>query len=309
MNAHGSIHARRFLHCCYCCDDVDAATTFLTDGLGLNVFMQVADGPFDGSVLGLDGLVEANVCFAYDHRGPRIGPGIEVQGWVNPIATGEPHTRPWQLGVQSLGIAVGALDLAAASALRAGASVVGHVTNSVLFDAASVTVRDANRITFDLIEDAIAAAGTTRIAHLRINCSDLHTSVQWYERLGFRCLRRANGVVLDPNLFGEGGTASFAELVLPDEPMRLLLVQWLDPSPIGAHYPTANHRGIYRVAVGVDDTRAATRELEAAGVVVVRQPELLELKGTAVPDMWISFLTDPDGVPVELVERPRSAFR
>jgi len=25
--------------------------------------------------------------------------------------------------------------------------------------------------------------------------------------------------------------------------------------------------------------------------------------------MWICFLSDPDGVPFELVERPRSAFR
>jgi len=102
---------------------------------------------------------------------------------------------------------------------------------------------------------------------------------------------------------------SLAELTLPDEPMGLLLLQWLEPAPVGAHYACANHRGIYRAALGVDDTRAAVRALEADGVAITRQPELLELKGTPVPDMWIAFLADPDGVPIEFVERPRSAFR
>ena len=40
-----------------------------------------------------------------------------------------------------------------------------------------------------------------------------------------------------------------------------------------------------------------------------RTPALTELHGTPVPDMWICFLSDPDGVPFELVQRPASAFR
>ena len=105
MDTLAHIEARRFLHCCYCCDDVATATAFLTAGLGLHVFMHVAAGPFDGTGLGFDGPVEAKVCFAYDQRGPRTSPGIEVQGWINPPAVGEPQTSPRQLGVQSLSIA------------------------------------------------------------------------------------------------------------------------------------------------------------------------------------------------------------
>jgi catechol 2,3-dioxygenase-like lactoylglutathione lyase family enzyme len=70
-----------------------------------------------------------------------------------------------------------------------------------------------------------------------------------------------------------------------------------------------NHAGIYRTAVGVDDTRAAHAALVEAGVEFDRDPISVELKGTPVPDMWICFLSDPDGVPFELVGRPRSAFR
>lgn len=49
--------------------------------------------------------------------------------------------------------------------------------------------------------------------------------------------------------------------------------------------------------------------MTAAGVSFDRAPTSIELRGTPVPDMWICFLSDPDGVPFELVERPRSAFR
>jgi len=49
--------------------------------------------------------------------------------------------------------------------------------------------------------------------------------------------------------------------------------------------------------------------LAAAGWKFDRAPVSVELTGTPVPDMWICFLSDPDGVPFEFVGRPRSAFR
>ncbi len=87
------------------------------------------------------------------------------------------------------------------------------------------------------------------------------------------------------------------------------LIQWITPASHGRHYSEANHAGIYRVAVGVDDTRVAHDTLTADGIVFDRPPLLVELKGTPVPDMWICFLSDPDGVPYEFVQRPRSAFK
>jgi catechol 2,3-dioxygenase-like lactoylglutathione lyase family enzyme len=216
---------------------------------------------------------------------------------------------PVAVGPLAFGIAVGDLDAALAGAERAGASVVGRSDRSGLFSAAAVTIRDPNRITFDLVHDPDATNDASRLAHLRVNCRDLDASIRWYEQLGFAVRSRNDEVAVDEAAFGVAGRASMTELTLPDEPMGLLLVQWLHPEPLGAHYACANHRGIYRVAIGVDDTRAAVQALEALAVPITRQPELLELAGTPVPDMWIAFLADPDGVPVELVERPRSAFR
>ena len=275
--------------------------------------MSVSDDPFDGDVLGLHGPVEARVCFVYDRRGPRTSPAIEVQAWVSPSAVGTPHESPFTVGVQSLGIAVGDLGAATTAATALGAHVVGAAAASELFGAATTTLRDPSGITFDLVQSSDTGTdgvdGESRIAHLRINCRDLGASVSWYEGLGFTVTRRKADFAIDAAVLGDGGRASMVELVLPDEPMRLLLVHWLDSDPGGAHYPVANHRGIYRAALGVDDTRVAVRALEASGVAIVRQPELIELQGTPVPDMWIAFLADPNGVPIELVERPRNAFR
>jgi catechol 2,3-dioxygenase-like lactoylglutathione lyase family enzyme len=98
-------------------------------------------------------------------------------------------------------------------------------------------------------------------------------------------------------------------LRLPDEGFEALLVQWHSPRSHGRHYAEPNHAGLFRSAVGVDDTKATYGAMSAAGWSFDREPMSVELKGTPVPDMWICFLRDPDGVPIELVGRPRSAFR
>ena len=79
-------------------------------------------------------------------------------------------------------------------------------------------------------------------------------------------------------------------------------------NPLGRHYTEPNHAGWYRIALGVDDTRDVYTTMSAKGWTFDRPPMLISLDGTPVPDMWITFTSDPDGVPFELVQRPRSAF-
>ena len=62
-------------------------------------------------------------------------------------------------------------------------------------------------------------------------------------------------------------------------------------------------------ALGVDDTRASFAYLTENGSVFDRPPMEVELSGTKVPDMWITFISDPNGIPYEFVQRPRSIFR
>jgi catechol 2,3-dioxygenase-like lactoylglutathione lyase family enzyme len=297
--------ARRFLHACYCCADDGPVLRELVEGLALRHTMTSPRGRFDGAVLGLDGEVESSAAFVYDRRGPRTSPAVEVQRWFDPPVVGRPASEPTQLGIQALGFGVPDVDAAASalaglgsSVLAAGESLLGRWTS----------VRDVTGVVLDLVGDDAVPMGESRLRHLRVGVASLGRSLPWYAALGFELVDTT--VVGDAGFLGVAGPAeaTIARLRLPDEPFAALLVEWREPAPHGSHPASANHAGIYRAALGVDDTRAAHDALVAAGVTIDRPPVEVELRGTAVPDMWICFLSDPDGVPFELVQRPRSAF-
>jgi catechol 2,3-dioxygenase-like lactoylglutathione lyase family enzyme len=301
------VHARRFLHCAYCCDDADRVTALLEAAFGLRVAMRTSGARGSGAILGLDGEIEARASFACDARGPRTSPAIEVQAWVDPPAIGTPHASANRIGIQAIGIAVPDLDAAIGAAARLGAVATSPPARDAVLGARAATLRDANGVRFDLVEETGPAS---RLRHVRLTCRDLDRSLAWYLGTGFRVERRAD-LELAGGAFGESGRVAIrsAHLVLPDEPMALLLCEWVEPASTGAAYELPYHRGLYRIALAVDDTRASAAALAAAGHAILRPPMQVELAGTRVPSMWIAFLRDPDGIPVELVERPRSAFR
>ncbi len=305
------VEARRFLHVCYCCGDADAAARFLCDGLDLRVAMRTTGRRSDGSILGFEGEIEAEAIFVFDGRGPRTSPGIEVQGWIDPAPVGRPYAEPHRVGIHALGIGVRDLEAALDRLARLGCQSIGRPQHAEeILGGRAAAVRDPLGIAVDLVERGELAPGETRLRHLRLTCSDLERSVDWYAGLGFEVLERHEEVSAPRALLGSApGTVRVARLRLPDEAQALVLLQWQGPLAPGRPYREPNHVGLYRMAIGVDDTRDAVRRLERASWPIERQPRLIPLEGTRVPDMWIAFLCDPDGVPVELVERPRSAFR
>jgi len=299
--------ARRFLHVCYCCADSATVTAFFVDRLAMRNTMGTTPARSSGAILGLPGEVLSSAAFVYDARGPRTSPAIEVQGWVDPPLLGTPVSDPTAVGIQALGLAVPALDDACRSLTAGGSMVVARGASP--FGMPWATVRDANGVTLDVVEDGAVPSGETRMRHLRITVTDLGASVPWYEALGFDVIDRTD--LDDAGFLGVEGHVDVetVRLRLPDEPFEAILLQWVTPRSHGRHIGEPNHAGLYRTAVGVDDTRAAHAAMSAAGVVFDRPPMAITLRGTPVPEMWICFLSDPDGVPFELVERPRSAFR
>lgn len=298
--------SRRFLHICYCCDDTDAVVHFYERALGLKEVMRNPLHPSDGSLLGIDGEIVSGAAFAYDWRGPRVSPSIEVQEWVSPKMIDVPIADPTRVGMQALGFAVDDLDVATAKALVEGASVVW--VGESPWGSRWVTMADPFGTRVDLVDDAGSNEGAARMRHLRITVSDLEVSLPWYEGMGFVevARHRLDGV---ETLGVSQASADVVRLKLPDEAFEVLLYQWTSPASHGRHPVPANTAGLYRTAVGVDDTRVSYDEFRAAGWSFEREPRQVELEGTAVPDMWICFLNDPDGVPFEFVQRPRSAFR
>jgi catechol 2,3-dioxygenase-like lactoylglutathione lyase family enzyme len=301
--------ARRFLHVCYCCTDTDPVVAFFVDGLALRNTMSVPVERSGGAILGLEREVLGGAAFLYDARGPRVSPAIEAQSWIDPKLEGTPVTDPTAVGVQALGFAVPDVEAASARLTSLGCTVVGSGTSP--WGSAWATVRDNTGVTLDLVADPSVADGGSRMRHLRITCTDLETSSAWYTGLGFEVVEK--GAIDDAAFLGFAGAgpgrAEVLRLRLPDEPFEAVLVQWIEPASHGRHYAEPYHAGLFRTAVGVDDTRAAYNAMSAAGWEFDRAPMSVELKGTPVPDMWICFLSDPDGVPFEFVERPRSAFR
>jgi glyoxylase I family protein len=299
--------ARRFLHICYCCADDPTVTTFFADTLHLKNTMRTTDQYDSGAILGIDAMVRSVGSFVYDRRGPRTSPAIEVQGWYDPTPVGTPSTDPFRVGIKALGFAVPSLDTTVANMTAHGCSVLADVTAP--FGGRQVTLLDPRDVTLELVEDPELAPETSQMHHLRITVTNLDSSLPFYEKLGFEVLQR--GTITDGDFVGKPGEADadYVRLRLPDEPFELRLIQWNAPAGHGRHHTEPNHSGLFRTALGVDDTRASYEYMMSQGAVFDRPPMAVELTGTPVPDMWITFISDPDGIPYEFVQRPRSAFR
>jgi catechol 2,3-dioxygenase-like lactoylglutathione lyase family enzyme len=299
--------ARRFLHVCYCCADAAAVSDFFVEGLGMKNTMRTTDQWSSGAILGMDRDVHSIGSFVYDRRGPRTSPAIEVQGWIDPAPVGEPSTDPFEVGVKALGFAVPSVDDAVARLTGMGCTVVADAPSP--HDGRHVTLLDPRRVTLELVEDASIESGANQMHHLRITVGDLEASLPFYDRLGFDLLDRS---ALTSAAFLGGPDevdGEVARLRLPDEPFEVRLFQWREPAGHGHHYVEPYHAGIFRAAVGVDDTRASYELLSSDGATFDRPPMEVELSGTPVPDMWITFISDPDAIPYEFVQRPRTAFR
>jgi catechol 2,3-dioxygenase-like lactoylglutathione lyase family enzyme len=299
--------ARRFLHVCYCCADADPVTKSFVDNLAMRNTMSTPAERSSGAILGLEGDVLGAAAFLYDARGPRTSPAIEVQSWIEPGLVGTPVDDPTAAGIQALGFTVPDLDAARERLVAQGCSVIASGKSA--FGTNWATLRDQTGVTLDFVEDVAVPADETRMRHLRITASDLALSVPWYEGLGFEIVDEVH--IDDAAFLGftEPADADAVRLRLPDEPFEAILIQWHQPRSHGRHVREPNHAGLYRAAIGVDDTRASYAAMSEVGWSFDRAPMSIELRGTPVPDMWICFISDPDGVPFEFVERPRAAFR
>jgi catechol 2,3-dioxygenase-like lactoylglutathione lyase family enzyme len=299
--------ARRFLHVCYNGDEKAAATGMFVEALDMRHAWTAPTGRQSASILGVEDDVVSGADFVFDARGPRTSPAIEVQEWIDPAPVRPPYEDPTAVGVQALGFAVPDVDDVRRRLQALGSVPVGSGPSPLA--SPWVTVRDPGGVTFDLVGDASVPTGESRMRHVRITVTELATSIPWYERVGFELVGRRP---FDHGAFvghDDPVEAEAARLRLPDEPYEVILVEWRTPRSHGRHYAEPYHAGIYRAALGVDDTRAAYAAMTADGVEFTHPPISVELTGTPVPDMWICFLKDPDGVQYELVERPRSAFR
>ena len=282
--------------------DLAAAARFYADVLDLRPGMKTARTAAEGRALGVAGTPVTECWFLYDHRGPRTAPAVEVLEWETPATTGAHPAEPHHIGISSLGYAVPSLDRLRERAAQHGRSwtelaawpVHGRAT-------AAARTTDPDGVPIELTERAGQAPV---FSHLRINVTDLDASIAWYERLGFTAKATARSAQADDAVL------SYASLVTDGDPsFSLELTQWEDPKGTGQAASPAYHRGLYRIALGVDDVNAAYEQLSLTAGEPLSPPEFVELPGTRLGGVTVLFLRDPDNVVVELVGRSRSHMR
>jgi catechol 2,3-dioxygenase-like lactoylglutathione lyase family enzyme len=297
-----TIECRRFLHTNYNCRDLPALERWYTQVLDLKPVMRTSGTGTAAEAFGIYQPTATETVFLYDHRGGRQATSIELVHWTKPETAGLPYPFPWNHGIQSLGFAVGDIGSVAARAAAAGGRVVGQTERAAL-------VRDPEGVAVELIA---GSSERSEAHHVRLVCADIDASVAWYEAIGFRSPGRDDAPPPGGELWDGGVDHILAREVVmmaTDDPtFSLILTEWDGPPPAGPSYAMPFHQGLYRLAIAVDDVRAAYQTLRPTGV--ARQPPYtFALPGTPLSDgLTILFVRDPDGVLVELVERPRSHF-
>jgi catechol 2,3-dioxygenase-like lactoylglutathione lyase family enzyme len=295
-------HAHSLLHTNLNTVNVSAAAAFYAELLELRPGMKTARTAADGRALGVAGTPVTECWFLYDHRGPRTAPAVEVLEWETPATVGAHPAEPHHIGISSLGYTVPSLGRARGQAAQHGrpwTDLADWPVRGRSANAARTT--DLDGVLIELTE---RPAEPPAFSHLRINVTDLDASVAWYERLGFKAEATKSAVEADRALL------SYASMVTDGDPsFSLELTQWEDPKGTGLAASPAYHRGLYRIALGVDDVNAAHEELTVTTGEPLAAPEFVELPGTRLGGVTVLFLRDPDGVVVELVGRSRSHMR
>jgi glyoxylase I family protein len=138
--------------------------------------------------------------------------------------------------------------------------------------------------------------------HVSITCQDLERSVQFYERLGLKVVKRIDEVNEDgiAQAFQlPKGHLTVAYLAPPEATSKMFidLVQWLEPPSTGETYPALNYVGINRLAFRVSDIDATTAALRQRGITFL-SPEPQSFG----PGIRSIVATDPDGVFIQLIE-------
>ena len=164
-----------------------------------------------------------------------------------------------------------------------------------------------------------------RIIHFNVVCTNIDRSLEFYrDLLGGQVLGEPNKTSSERGLDTRPTGVAFQF----DEPKPewrgcfirfetsagvttvIDLLQWIKPATVGKPLDRANHAGIPRVALEVDDIEKAYKELKAKGVkflsepvtVDLQRPELAKTQPELAKPIKIVVCLDPDGTLIELVE-------
>jgi len=142
--------------------------------------------------------------------------------------------------------------------------------------------------------------------HVDLTVTDLARSIAFYrDLLGFNLAYERGEVTAEymPRLVGiPGARLKIAVLDIPG--LHLDLIEYVEPRGAAAAGATSDVGNVH-LGFTVDDMWGAYRHLSAAGVSFKSEP----VSPTTGPnkDGWAVYFVDPDGVTLEMIQRPQPA--
>jgi catechol 2,3-dioxygenase-like lactoylglutathione lyase family enzyme len=301
-DARALVEVRRLLHANYNCDGIDALERWYAELFSLSPRMRSDADDADGTPFGLEMATSHQAVFLYDHRGARRAPALELARWRRPPTFGRPYPNPWDHGIQALAFSSPDVERTARRARELGGEVVRRAGSALL-------LRDPEGLSVEVYP---SGNGRAELLHLRVVVSDLGRTLAWWARLGARRTAAAPPAPAHALWHGDAEHAvrDEAAVVAADDPaFAIRLTTWSGPPPVGPTYGAPCHRGLYRMALAVEDAALAWKALREAGL-ATQPPYAFPLPGTKLTEgLEILFVRDPDAILVELVERARSEFR
>jgi len=287
------------------CSNLERSLAFYRDLLGLTQGVRTApEKPQPGGAFGLD-EAQWDAWILYDSRG-MDGIAIDLLEWQVPKPEGVPYPVANIPGLARIGVTTTDIDAAYQRMVAAGVDCYGAPHDVDVDGVPSMKAFVCEDPDGTLVE--LMTGPADRISVAIINCSDLEQSTKFYEEvLGFSPLARfgsgkrdGTGLRLGPEVDWEMG---YLDDPRHDFSFAVDLVQWHSPTPKGTAYPTANHLGIFRMALLTDDIDRDYAELCDRGVTCLSPPATLEM-GPGIPELRALLFEDPDGAMLELIESP-----
>ena len=149
-------------------------------------------------------------------------------------------------------------------------------------------------------------AKVVRFSHVGLTVHDLDTSLAfWSGQLGLRVLGR--GLVewehLDRIVGLDSTQIEWAEIELPGDGGFLELFAYLQPRGPALPPSGMNRPGMPHICLEVDDIKQVVEKLRAHGY-QSRSKEIVTIPRGAYKDCKCIYILDPDGITLELTERP-----
>jgi catechol 2,3-dioxygenase-like lactoylglutathione lyase family enzyme len=300
-----AIGVSRVFHLNVNCSNLERSLVFYRDLLGLQTVVRTTpDGPQPGEAFGLD-AAQWDAWILADSRG-LDGVAIDLLEWQVPLPVGKPYEKANVPGFGRLGMTTSDIDGVYRRLVDAGVECYGEPHDVDVEGIPSMKAFVCEDPDGTLIE--LISGDADRISVGIVNCVDLEQSVEFYEQvLGFKSLARFGSGVRDGSGLRLGNKVDW-EMVYLDDPRGAFqfavdLVKWHSPTSDGRAYETANHLGIYRMALLTDDIDAAYAELMDLGVKCLSPPATLTM-GPGIPDLRALLFPDPNGAMLELIESP-----